>query len=209
MLISKDPSAITSLLKTTPAAVVAYPTETFYGLGALISDENAVNRIVEIKGRDATKGMIILASSMDMVRSLCHLDEKREMLLETFWPGPLSAVLPADENLSPLLAPGNRIAVRISPHPLALKLVEEVGPVTSTSANISGKSPAQCVDDILSQGLDLDGILDGGTTSGANPSTLIDLICWPPACLREGATPFQRILDISSRITPPDFRLTD
>lgn len=175
-------------------SVIAYPTETFYGLGARISDHNAIGRIIALKGREVSKGMIVLASSLEIVAQIAVMDERQRTLLERFWPGPLSAVLQAKENIDPLLAPDGKIAVRISPHRMALSLVEKTGPITSTSANVSGKPPARTLPEVLSYGLDLDGILDGGETAGGRPSTLINLTVWPPVCLRKGHIPFNTIL---------------
>jgi L-threonylcarbamoyladenylate synthase len=194
MLVTSDVSKIASLLKNKEGAVIAYPTETFYGLGARISDHVAAMRIIQVKGRDAAKGMIILASDMEMVCQLAETDDLSIDLLKHFWPGPLSAVLRAREGIDPFLAPRGKVAVRISPNAMALSLIREAGPITSTSANISGRHPLQTPGDITAQDLDIDGILDGGKTPGGKPSTLIDLTVWPPVCLRDGAIPFETIL---------------
>ena len=194
MLVTKDVAEIASLLRNRQGCVIAYPTETFYGLGACISDHEAVLRIIQLKGRDAAKGMIILAYDIKMVSEIAEMDERVTELLNRFWPGPLSAVLKARESIDPLLAPQGRVAVRISSNAMACALIREVGPITSTSANISEKPPAQTTGDITSQELEIDGILDGGKTPGGKPSTLIDLTVWPPVCLRDGAIPFETIL---------------
>ncbi len=193
MLVTSDVSRIASLLKITCGAVVAYPTETFYGLGARIMDRHATARIIECKGRDAAKGMIILACDMEMVASVAVIDDRSRALLDRFWPGALSVVLRAQPGLDPILAPQGSVAVRISPHPLALALTGDVGPITSTSANISGSTPARTVEEVLAYALAIDGVLDGGQTPGGKPSTLIDLTVWPPVCLREGVIPFDTI----------------
>ena len=194
MLVTKDVAEIASLLKNRQGCVIAYPTETFYGLGARISDHEAVLRIIRLKGRDAAKGMIILASDIKTVSEIAEIDEQAIELLNRFWPGPLSAVLKARESIDPLLAPQGRVAVRISPNDMACALIREVGPITSTSANVSGRPPAQTPEDITSQDLAIDGIMDGGKTLGGKPSTLIDLTDWPPLCLRDGAIPFETII---------------
>ncbi len=173
---------------------MAYPTETFYGLGTRISDSRGLERIVRIKGREAAKGMIVLAASMDEILSFAHMDKRQRALLERFWPGPVSGVLMAAPGLHPLLSPEGRVAVRISPNPLALALTREAGPITSTSANPSGKTPATTPEEVAAWGLDMDAILDGGKTTGGKPSTLIDLTTWPPLCLREGILPFSEIV---------------
>ena len=197
MLVTSDVEQIASLLNNKEGSVIAYPTETFYGLGARISDHVAAVRIIRLKGRDAAKGIIILAAGMAMVSAIAETDGRSIDLLKRFWPGPLSAVLRAKKGIDPLLAPQGKVAVRISPNAMALALIREVGPITSTSANISGRPPSQTLEDITAQNLDIDGIFDGGKTPGGKPSTLIDLTVWPPKCLRDGAIPFETILPVS------------
>jgi L-threonylcarbamoyladenylate synthase len=197
MLITSDVTAIASILTGSKGAVVAYPTETVYGLGSLVSDHAALERIILIKGRESSKGMIILASDMNMAASLAEMDHRQSSLLSHFWPGPLSVLLVALPGMDPLLAPGGKIALRISPHPLALSLIGRTGPVTSTSANVSGFPPARTPEEIVKQNLPIDGLLDGGKTPGSKPSTLIDLTRWPPLCLREGIIPFAEILKVT------------
>jgi len=195
MLITSDVTAIVSLLTGRHGAVIAYPTETVYGLGCLVTDHEALERIIRVKGRESFKGMIILASDMDMAASLAEMDYRQSSLLKRFWPGPLSALLKAAPGMDPLLAPGEKVALRISPHPLVLSLISMTGPITSTSANISGFPPAHTPEEIVDQGLPIDGLLDGGETPGSKPSTLIDLTQWPPLCLREGIIPYAEILN--------------
>ena len=139
-------------------------------------------------------GIIVLVADMDMACSIAYIDQNQRELLQKFWPGPLSAILQARKNMHSLLAPGGKVALRISPHETAACLVGAIGPITSTSANLTGKRPARTAQEVVASGLELDGILDGGTTPGEQPSTLIDLTSWPPACVREGAIPFQEIL---------------
>lgn len=172
---------------------MAYPTETFYGLGTRISDAEGLNRIIEAKGRDAAKGMIVLVSDMGMATLIARIDERQKTLLEMVWPGPVSVVLMAAQEIHTILAPEGKVALRISPDRLATELVRQAGPITSTSANRAGEAPARTPGEVNSQNLDIDAILDGGQTPGGKPSTLIDLTVWPPVCLREGAVPFQKI----------------
>jgi len=105
----------------------------------------------------------------------------------------VSVLLDASQELDLLLAPGGKIALRISPDRHATGLVQQVGPITSTSANRAGEPPARTAEELERLGLDIDAVLDGGQTPGGKPSTLIDLTAWPPACLREGAVPFADI----------------
>jgi L-threonylcarbamoyladenylate synthase len=198
MLLTRDASFAASILTGTPGAVIAYPTETFYGLGARISDPAGIERIVRIKGRDGAKGMIVLAPGMEEVMALARVDAKQKALLDHFWPGPLSVVLQALPGMHPLLAPEGKTAFRISPHPLALALTREAGPVTSTSANPSGERPAAAASEVASFDLPIDAILDGGPTPGGLPSTLMDLTSWPPRCLREGVIPSATVMERAS-----------
>lgn len=195
MLVTKDAHEAAAALAGTPGAVIAYPTETYYGLGSRIADGAGIGRIVAIKGREASKGMIVLVSSMEEALALAVIDARQQGLLGLFWPGPLSALLEARPGMHPLLAPGGRVALRISPHPLALALVREAGPVTSTSANPSGLPPATGAAEVVSFGLALDAVLDGGKTPGGKPSTLVDLTVWPPKCLREGVVPARAVTE--------------
>lgn len=195
MLVVTDAGEAASILTGTPGAVIAYPTETFYGLGARIGDHAGIEKIIAIKGRDASKGMIVLASSMDDILALAYVDARQNALLAQFWPGPLSVVLEARPGMHPLLAPEGKTAFRISPHPLALALTRAAGPVTSTSANPSGRPPATEASEVAAFGLAIDALLDGGETPGGLPSTLMDLTSWPPACLREGVIPSGSVVE--------------
>jgi L-threonylcarbamoyladenylate synthase len=135
---------------------------------------------------------------MDEVDALAYVDARQKALLENFWPGPLSAVLMARPGMHPLLAPEGKTAFRISPHPLSLALTRAAGPVTSTSANPSGMSPAADADAVIAFNLAIDALLDGGKTPGGRPSTLMDLTSWPPSCLREGVVPLDTVMEKAS-----------
>jgi L-threonylcarbamoyladenylate synthase len=194
MLITHDASAIASFMHAKQASLTAYPTETFYGLGVLINSRDGLSRIISVKGRDAAKGMIVLVSDLTMASCVAVIGNDQKTLLERLWPGPVSVVLEAKQDIDPLLAPGGKVALRISPNILATALVEMVGPLTSTSANRSGEPPARTAHEVAGSGLAIDAILNGGETPGGKPSTLIDLTVWPPICLREGVITFQEIL---------------
>jgi L-threonylcarbamoyladenylate synthase len=194
MFVTKDVHCISELLLLRSGIIIAYPTETFYGLGTCIHDEKGLQRTIEVKGRDVAKGMIVLVSDLSMASCIAVIDNDQKKLLERFWPGPVSVVLEAKQDIDPLLAPHGKVSLRISPNILATSLVEMVGPITSTSANRSGEPPAHTAHEVAGMGLAIDAIFDGGETPGGKPSTLIDLTTWPPVCLREGAVTFQEIL---------------
>lgn len=197
MLITSSAEKIATLVKSKPGTIFAYPTETVYGLGCPITDTKAIERIINIKGRDAAKGMIVLASGMHQAKSLAEIDYRQELLLNKFWPGALSAVMNRNPSLhepARFIQDGT-IAIRVSPHPLATELSRLLGPIISTSANPSGMNPADCKEDIISYVLDIDAILDGGKTLGGTPSTLIYFTGSAPVCLRQGLIPFEKVIE--------------
>jgi L-threonylcarbamoyladenylate synthase len=158
--------------------VVAYPTETFYGLGANAFDEKAVQKVFKLKSRDRKKPFSVLVSNTGMLRMLVvEVPLLAQKLIEAFWPGPLTLVLPAKPGLPPhLVGEEGRVAVRVSSHPIAQSIVQGVGqPITTTSANPSGKASAlnaQQVNDYFKEGLE--GVVDGGELKGGLSSTLVN-----------------------------------
>jgi L-threonylcarbamoyladenylate synthase len=202
MLITSSAEEIAYLTKKRPGTVFAYPTETVYGLGCPITDDQAIERIINIKGRNAAKGMIVLVSGLHQAKALAKIDSRHELLLGRFWPGALSAVMKINSSLHETAAyiQNGTIAIRVSPHPLAAELTRFIGPIISTSANPSGMKPANCREDIISYGLDIDAILDGGKIKDGLPSTLIDLTGEEPSSLREGAVPFEKILEFWNQL---------
>lgn len=170
--------------------MVAYPTESFYGLAVNAADEEAIQRLFAIKKRRSDHPVLILIHSIEVLdQCVASIPEMAHKLIRQFWPGGLTLVFKAGSNLSPLLsACTGKIGIRLSSHPVATALVKAVGvPITGTSANISGQ-PA-CVNAVevlhsLGKGVDL--ILDGGATKGAPGSTILDITVTPPKILRQG-----------------------
>lgn len=193
MLITNEPARIIACVSMRSDAIFAYPTETFYGLGARIGDFDGLERIIRIKGRAATKGMIVLVADMAMAKQVAFIDARQEALLERLWPGPLSAVLQARPDVSALLCVEGKVAVRVSPNAMAIALCRALGPITSTSANLAGQPPARTAAEVKEQELEIDAILDGGATPGGAPSTLADFTTHPVRCLREGALAWKAI----------------
>ena len=153
--------------------IVAYPTETFYGLAVDAFDELALARLRELKGR-AEKAFSVLVVGPEMLDGLVEPpSEKARALMERYWPGALTLALPAKAGVPAALVADGCVAVRESPHPLARALVRAFGgPVTATSANLAGAPPATSPDEVVSA---LGGrcvVLPGGTTAGGAPSTL-------------------------------------
>lgn len=170
---------------------MAFPTETFYGLGANAMDPEAVARVYRVKGRPESKPLLALVDSVEMAESLAtEISETARSLMARHWPGPLTLVLRASPDLPPELTAGTgTVGVRMPGHPVALGLVRAAGlPVTAPSANPSGKPPptsAQAVLERLRGSVDL--IIDGGPTAGGLPSTVLDVSVLPPRIIRQGA----------------------
>lgn len=178
-------------------AVAAYPTETFYALGAAAFSMKAVDRVFRMKGRDASKPLSFIVSDMDMIGEISSSRPPAfKALAGEFWPGPLTLVLPAAAGLPErLLGPGRTIAVRIPPLAWLRALVRELcEPLTATSANLAGEKELADPGDVtaLFNGK-VDLIVDGGPAPGGLPSTIVDLASPAPRILREGRIPAARI----------------
>lgn len=178
-------------------SVIAYPTETYYGLGVHISNESALEKIFKIKGRKLRKPLPLLIPHKKILKELTvEIPHVAEILMEKFWPGALTLIFWASSQISPLITGGTqKVGVRISSNPIAQAIVSSINaPLTATSANLSGNDAcktAQEVSRMLGNKLDL--IIDGGQTNAHQPSTILDLTQSPPQILREGIIPFKKI----------------
>ena len=173
--------------------IAVYPTETFYGLGVLFNNEQALVRLFAAKGRSETKPVLLLIENrMELGKLAQEIIPEALELAERWWPGPLSLLFKALPGLSPYLTGDEgKIGCRMSSHPIAQRLVQLVGePITSTSANSAGSPGATRIADISAGLLDrVDVVLDAGTTPGGPASTLLDVSARPFTVLREGAIP--------------------
>lgn len=178
-------------------AIAAYPTETFYALGAAAFSRKPVARIYRLKGRAAGKALSVIVPDLDMVRDVAaSLPPGFIALAGELWPGPLTLVLPAAPAVPGFLAgPGRTIAVRIPPPPWLRALVRELGePLTATSANRAGEKEISDPNEVSALfGGRIDLLVDGGPTPGGLPSTIVDLCGGRPRILRQGAIPESRI----------------
>ena len=185
---------IVSLLRS--GGVVAFPTDTAYGLGADPFNSAAIDRIFQIKGRPDTKPLLLIVSSVSMVESVAEPVELFYDLAARFWPGPLTMVLPAAGSVSPRVTAGSgTIGVRWPAAEFAATLVKYFGtPVTATSANRSGLPSAVTADEVRSQLDDsVDALIDGGELPSRGGSTMIDLTAADPILLREGPISFESL----------------
>ena len=170
--------------------LVAFPTETVYGLGAAATDQRAVRKIFKAKGRPADNPLIVHVASLEQVKEITSgLPPGALALMKRFWPGPLSLVLPRSEKLPPEVSAGlPTVAVRMPAHPAALKLIRAAGvPIAAPSANRSGRpSPTtlrHVLEDLAGR---IDAVMDGGACRVGLESTVLDLSGSRPVILRPG-----------------------
>jgi L-threonylcarbamoyladenylate synthase len=178
--------------------VVAYPTETVYGLGAFAFHREAIAWVYRLKHRARHNPLSILVQDTAQLGPLVRaITPGTRSLMARFWPGPLTLLLPAAEDLPEILTAGTgKVGVRISSHPVARELVAAVGaPITATSANRSGAPSCRTSGEVLDQlGDELALILDGGLTPDSRGSTIADVAVEPPVILRVGAIAAEEVL---------------
>ena len=175
--------------------LVGFPTETVYGLGANLLSKTAIAKLYRVKERPRGKPFTVhISDASSMKRSGCEVTKEAKILIDKYWPGPLTIILNCkDGQKTGFRMPGNRVA---------LELIKESGvPVAAPSANISGKRPPTTASDVLEQ-LDgrIDILLDGGATDVGIESTVIDMTVTPPKILREGAIDSRAIFRIMTNV---------
>jgi L-threonylcarbamoyladenylate synthase len=185
--------------------VVAFPTETYYGLAVDPLNPLALNHLFSLKQRDISKPILTLADDRESLSSLVQdVPIIYERLMEEFWPGPLTLIFQARVNLPSLLTAGtSTIGVRQSSHPFVRQLLRAFGrPITATSANISGRAAAVDAYEVKAQfGSKIDIVFDGGRTPGIVGSTIVGLDGDSLKFIREGVISFKDILEVSKKRT--------
>jgi L-threonylcarbamoyladenylate synthase len=170
--------------------IVVYPTETFYGLGVKFDMEDSLKKLYDIKQRPEEKAMPLIIGNKGLLMVVAaSINDTALSLIDRFWPGPLTLIFLANENLSEYITAGtHKVAVRIPGESFALYLAITASfPITATSANLSGTSPAQDAETVIRYfGDKIDLIIDGGHTSGGLPSTIVDVTGDKIKILREG-----------------------
>jgi L-threonylcarbamoyladenylate synthase len=156
--------------------LVVYPTETFYAIGADAFSPTALRRLFELKRREPDRPIGLIAADSAMAFSVAReipIDARR--LADAFWPGPLTIVLPARDDIAPELTGSDGVGVRVSPNPVARALSAGIGrPITATSANLSGQAPASTLDQARAElGEKVKVYLEGGKLTASAPSTVI------------------------------------
>jgi len=176
--------------------VIAFPTDTVYGLGADAFNPKAVERIYEIKNRPEGMSFPLLIADIAQLSTVAEPpSEIAWFLARRFWPGGLTLVLPKADSLPPHLAKGSTVGVRIPNHPICLTLIKCLGgPIIGTSANLSGKASSLTAYEVKQQlGDKIDLIIDGGKCPGGNESTIVDVSSGVPVILRQGLIPQHEI----------------
>jgi len=187
---------IVSLLRA--GGVIAFPTDTAYGLAADPFSETAVDRIFRIKGRPDTKPILLLVDSVRMAESVIHPTDVFYRVVDAFWPGSLTIIMHAVASLPANVSAGtNTVGVRWPIAAFATGLVSRLGsPVTATSANRSGMPSPVTAEEVQRQlGDSIDALVDGGVLPSSGGSTLLDLTADLPVLLREGPVPFEALVE--------------
>ena len=193
--LSQDLKSALVVLKQ--GGVVAFPTETYYGLAVDPFNSQALERLFHLKCRPAAKPILVLIDQQERLSQLAgEIPGQFQPLMDRFWPGPLTLIFPAQQHLSHTLTAGTgTVGIRISSHPLASALCFLAGgTITATSANLSGLPPAASEREVLAQfGSRLDWLLKAGSTQGGLASTIVTTDGGGLRLVREGAYPFSEI----------------
>lgn len=168
--------------------LVAFPTDTVYGIAAASRMSKAILRLYQVKMRTRELPIPILVATQEQFEQNANsVPEYAQRLADTFWPGPITFVLIRNPALPPELGPDKTIGIRMPDHAFALRLIGAVGPLAVTSANRSGDNSSISANDVLQQlGGKFELLIDGGKTLGQIPSTVVDCTGERPVILREG-----------------------
>ena len=168
--------------------VIAFPTDTVYGIGVSAFNEMAIEKLYQVKGRSYQKAIPILVSDQEeLTRITPPLDQNVKAINQRFWPGALTLIIPLLKGMPENLSPTQTIGVRIPDFKLTRELLSHTGPLAATSANISGGESTLTAEEVAENlGGMIDLILDGGKTPGGVPSTVLDCTQAEPIILREG-----------------------
>ena len=196
-----SPELQSALLVIQQGGVVAFPTETYYGLAVDPFNCQAVERLFQLKRRPSAKPLLVLIDRQERLSRLAvAIPEQFSLLMDRFWPGPLTLIFPALPSLSPILtAATNTVGIRISSHPLASAFCTLAGgALTGTSANLAGQRPAASEHEVMAQfGHRLDWLLKAGSTKGGLASTIVAADACGLRLVRAGAISFGEIASLA------------
>jgi len=203
--VTVDPVAPDHALVAAAAAVikaggvVAYPTDTLYGLAVDPRNDAAVERLFELKGRAASASILLIAADATMAERAAaeRFGPLEHRLAASFWPGPLTIVVPASTEMSAALAPRGTLGVRVPAHLVAQSLSAAFGDcITATSANLAGRPASVTADEVAAAlGAVIDFLLDAGPAPGGAPSTVVEVVEGRPLLHRAGAVAWDRVLE--------------
>jgi L-threonylcarbamoyladenylate synthase len=203
LLPTTDPTAVQHALEILASGgLVAFPTDTVYGVAASLTNPAGIDRLYEAKARSVYKAIAVLIAEIEQISLLTPgLTPSARKLAVRFWPGALTLVVTKHPALPPNLSPLPTVGVRMPDHAFARALMRTAGPLATSSANISGESNTLTAQQVLDQ---LDGrielILDGGRVPGGIPSTVVDCTQNPPKILRQGAISAEQITAVLSHL---------
>jgi L-threonylcarbamoyladenylate synthase len=197
-LLGSDADAIRGAAQLLRAGrVVGYPTDTLYGLAVDPRNAAAVRRLFDLKGRPESSALTLIACDMTQAEQAAQLTPLAARLAQRWWPGPLTIVVTARAELTrEALAGGTTVGIRVPDHAVARALALEHGfPMTATSANRSGASPAVTAAELLTALPEVDGVVDGGRARGGAPSTIVRVDDERVTLVRAGAVAWERVLE--------------
>jgi L-threonylcarbamoyladenylate synthase len=176
--------------------VVAYPTDTFYGLAVDPRNSQAVVRLYALKGRADSSAVPLIAADLAQAEACGLFQTTERQLAKHWWPGPLTLVVPAQHSIArEVRAGGDTIAVRVPDHAIARALARVFGfCITATSANRSGGRAGVTAGEVLTQLPDVDAVIDGGSTRGGEPSTIVEWRSGALRLIRPGAIAYDRVI---------------
>ena len=197
LISARDPQAIPRALEILRAGgLVAFPTDTVYGLGALAFDQAAIESIYRAKGRPLEKAIpILIADAADLDQVADAIPARARRIAARFWPGPLTLILAKRADLPAAVSATSTVGVRVPDHAVARALLRAAGPMAVTSANLSGQANPRTMGEVIRQlGGRIPLGLDGGETPGGVPSTLADVTGAEPVILRAGPVTLEQIM---------------
>jgi L-threonylcarbamoyladenylate synthase len=180
--------------------IIAFPTDTLYGVGVDPFNSAAIEQLYQVKERSAEKGIpILLADISDLEKVAQDISNLAQSLIEQYWPGPLTLIVPRHPRLPAMLSPNEGIAVRIPDHAISRAFIRAAGGIVATSsANHSGEQPARnAAEAFRVMNGQISAVLDGGSVQHGQGSTVLDCMSDPPQVLREGPVTVKNL----SRIT--------
>ena len=194
-----EPSALSEIVDVLRGGgIVAYPTDTLYGLAADPCRDRSVERLFELKARDRASAVALIAADVAQAQEAGAFGPGELTLARALWPGPLTIVVPASPRLSRVLSAGlGTVGVRVPAHAVARGLAAGFGGcLTATSANVSGEPPSLTADEVaVALEGRVDAIVDAGPAPGGPPSTIVELVDGRPVLRRSGAIAWDRVLE--------------